>query len=188
MHEKSLPYLYGDSKYATCTLIGSQKNLETFKPESLTNFYHTWYRPDLQAVIVVGDIDVDQIEAKIKESMYIATSVVFGVNEKGIDQKYLTALILPDQDAIENYANENGIKFNSFEELCAMEAIQKFIEQIVFEEVSAKNGFKSYERINKIALITKPFEIGVELSAKQEMMRYRVAELYKDKLAMLYKE
>lgn len=67
MHEKSLPYLYGDSKYATCTLIGSQENLETFKPESLTNFYHTWYRPDLQAVIVVGDIDVNQIEAKIKE-------------------------------------------------------------------------------------------------------------------------
>ncbi|MGN1045646.1 MAG: M16 family metallopeptidase [Candidatus Cryptobacteroides sp.] len=67
MHEKSLPYIYGDSKYATCTLIGSQQNLETFKPESLTNFYHTWYRPDLQAVIVVGDIDVDQIEAKIKE-------------------------------------------------------------------------------------------------------------------------
>ena len=66
MHEKSLPYYYGDSKYATCTLIGSKENLETFKPESLLNFYRTWYRPDLQAVIVVGDIDVDQIEAKIK--------------------------------------------------------------------------------------------------------------------------
>lgn len=67
MHEKSLPYLYGDSKYATCTLIGSKENLETFKPESLWNFYQTWYRPDLQAVIVVGDIDVDMIENKIKE-------------------------------------------------------------------------------------------------------------------------
>ena len=67
MHEKSLPYYYGDSKYATCTLIGSQENLENFKPESLWNFYHTWYRPDLQAVIVVGDVDVDQIEAKIKK-------------------------------------------------------------------------------------------------------------------------
>ncbi|MBQ0144600.1 MAG: insulinase family protein [Bacteroidales bacterium] len=64
--EKSLPYLYGDSKYATCTLIGSQENLESFKPESLENFYHTWYRPDMQAVIVVGDIDVDAVEAKIK--------------------------------------------------------------------------------------------------------------------------
>ncbi len=66
LHEQSLPYYYGDSKYAGCTLIGSQENLENFKPESLTNFYHTWYRPDLQALIVVGDIDVDSIEAKIK--------------------------------------------------------------------------------------------------------------------------
>lgn len=67
MYEKSKPYLYGDSKYANCSLIGSQENLETFKPESLTNFYHTWYRPDLQALIVVGDIDPDYVEAKIKE-------------------------------------------------------------------------------------------------------------------------
>ena len=66
LHEQSLPYYYGDSKYAGCTLIGSQENLESFKPESLTNFYKTWYRPDLQALIVVGDIDVDSIEAKIK--------------------------------------------------------------------------------------------------------------------------
>ena len=68
MHEKSLPYYYGDSKYSTCTLIGSQENLETFKPESLTSFYHTWYRPDMQAVIVVGDIDVDAVEEKIKST------------------------------------------------------------------------------------------------------------------------
>ncbi|MBQ6086518.1 MAG: insulinase family protein [Bacteroidales bacterium] len=66
MFEKSLPYYYGDSKFAGCTLIGSQENLETFKPESLWNFYKTWYRPDLQALIVVGDIDVDEVEQKIK--------------------------------------------------------------------------------------------------------------------------
>ena len=65
MNEKSLPYLYGDTKYATCNIIGSQENLETFKPESLTDFYSTWYRPDLQAVIVVGDVDPDVVEAKI---------------------------------------------------------------------------------------------------------------------------
>ncbi len=64
--EKSLPYYYGTSKYATCTLIGSQENLETFKPESLHEFYRTWYRPDLQALIVVGDVDVKSVEEKIK--------------------------------------------------------------------------------------------------------------------------
>lgn len=65
--ERSLPYYFGDSKYATCTLIGSQENLETFRPESLHAFYRTWYHPDMQAVVVVGDVDVDRTEAKIRE-------------------------------------------------------------------------------------------------------------------------
>ena len=66
--EASLPYYFGpDSKQASCTLIGTQEHLETFKPESLVAFYHTWYHPGNQAVIVVGDVDVDRTEAKIKE-------------------------------------------------------------------------------------------------------------------------
>ena len=68
MREASNPYLYGDTKYATTTIIGTEENLKTFKPESLTNFYHTWYRPDMQALIVVGDIDVDYVEACIKRT------------------------------------------------------------------------------------------------------------------------
>ena len=67
MYRGAAPYYYGDTKYATTTLIGEQEQLETFKPESLVNFYHTWYVPCNQALIVVGDIDVDATEAKIKE-------------------------------------------------------------------------------------------------------------------------
>ena len=66
LFEKSLPYYYGDTPYARRTLIGGEEQLKTFAYESLTSFYETWCRPDLQAVIVVGDVDVDQIEAKIK--------------------------------------------------------------------------------------------------------------------------
>ena len=66
LFEKSLPYYYGDTPYAKRTLIGGEEQLKTFAYESLTSFYETWCRPDLQAVIVVGDVDVDQIEAKIK--------------------------------------------------------------------------------------------------------------------------
>ena len=66
LFEKSLPYYYGDTPYAKRTLIGGEEQLKTFAYESLTSFYETWCRPDLQAVIVVGDIDVDQVEAKIK--------------------------------------------------------------------------------------------------------------------------
>ena len=128
------------------------------------------------------------IEAKINESRYIAASVVFGTNDKGIDQKYLVALILPVREEIEAFAAENAIAFATYEELVQTQAVRKLLESEVFDAVSAKNGFKSYERINKIDVITKPFEIGVELSAKQEMMRYRVAELYRAKLAQLYHE
>ena len=66
LFEKSLPYYYGDTPYARRTLIGGEEQLKTFKYESLTRFYETWCRPDLQAIIVVGDVDVDQVENKIK--------------------------------------------------------------------------------------------------------------------------
>ncbi len=64
--EKSLPYYFGGTPYERRTLIGGEEQLKTFKPESLVSFYETWCRPDLQAVIVVGDVDVDQVEAKLK--------------------------------------------------------------------------------------------------------------------------
>ena len=66
MFERSLPYYFGDTQMARRTLIGGEEQLKTFKPESLVNFYRKWYHPDMQAVVVVGDVDVDQIEQKIK--------------------------------------------------------------------------------------------------------------------------
>ena len=66
MFEQSLPYYFGDTPYSRRTLIGGEEQLKTFKYESLTNFYKKWYNPDLQAIVVIGDIDVDQIENKIK--------------------------------------------------------------------------------------------------------------------------
>ena len=66
--ERALPYYFGaDSKQASCTLIGLQEHLESFSPESIVSFYNTWYHPGNQAVVVVGDVDVDRTEAKIKE-------------------------------------------------------------------------------------------------------------------------
>ena len=66
LYEQNQQYIFKGSKYAGCTVIGSQENLETFKPESLVNFYRTWCRPDMQALIIVGDIHVEEVEGKIK--------------------------------------------------------------------------------------------------------------------------
>ena len=45
-----------------------------------------------------------------------------------------------------------------------------------------------FERINKFTLITKPFEVGVELSAKQEIMRFRINDIYKKEIEAMFKE
>ncbi len=65
--EKLLPIIMPGSQYAKRLPIGTEDVIMNFKPEDLRTYYHKWYRPDLQGIIVIGDIDVDQIEAKIKK-------------------------------------------------------------------------------------------------------------------------
>lgn len=67
MRKKTLPVILNNSLYAERLPIGTIENLKSFKHESLRNFYRDFYRPGLQAVIVVGDIDLDAAEAKIKQ-------------------------------------------------------------------------------------------------------------------------
>ncbi|MCX6251639.1 MAG: insulinase family protein [Bacteroidetes bacterium] len=66
MMKKYLPVILKDSRYAERLPIGKVDIIENFKHEVLKSFYHDWYRPDLQAVIIVGDIDPAKVEARIK--------------------------------------------------------------------------------------------------------------------------
>ncbi|EDP94543.1 putative zinc protease [Kordia algicida OT-1] len=66
MLQKYLPKIMYGSKYAKRLPIGTKENLENFEYESLRRFYKDWYRPDLMAVIAVGDVDVAVLEEKIK--------------------------------------------------------------------------------------------------------------------------
>jgi len=62
-----LPVMYKGSPYADRIPIGSMDVVNNFKPQQLKDYYKKWYRPDLQGVIIVGDIDVDATEAKLKK-------------------------------------------------------------------------------------------------------------------------
>lgn len=66
MLERDLPRLYPNSKYGHRMPIGLMEIIDNFKPEVLRAYYEKWYRPDNQAIIVVGDVDVDKVEQKIK--------------------------------------------------------------------------------------------------------------------------
>ena len=64
---KLLPKLFNNSKYGYRLPIGTMDVVDNFPYQDLRDYYEKWYRPDLQGIIVVGDIDVDRIEGKIKE-------------------------------------------------------------------------------------------------------------------------
>lgn len=64
--EQQLPRMFPGTRYANRMPIGTIEVIDNFKPQELRDYYDKWYRPDLQAVIVVGDIDVDVVEQKIK--------------------------------------------------------------------------------------------------------------------------
>lgn len=66
MAEQTNPYLYNHSKYATHDVIGSPEVINTFTPDELRAYYQDFYRPDLQAVIIVGDIDVEAVKARVE--------------------------------------------------------------------------------------------------------------------------
>ncbi|NER12131.1 insulinase family protein [Leptobacterium flavescens] len=67
MLQKYLPIIANNSKYAERLPIGTKESLENFSYESLRRFYKDWYRPDLMAVVAVGDLDVETLEKKIKD-------------------------------------------------------------------------------------------------------------------------
>jgi len=67
MMTQMLPVLFEGSQYAVRDVIGDTMVINNFHPDILREFYHNWYRTDLQAIAVVGDIDVDEVEGKIKE-------------------------------------------------------------------------------------------------------------------------
>ena len=67
MRKKYFPVIFKDSRYADRMPIGDIDVIKTFPYDTIKSFYHNWYRPNLQAVAVVGDIDVKEVEAMIKQ-------------------------------------------------------------------------------------------------------------------------
>ena len=65
--EEAMPKVYKGTKYEDCMPIGSMDIVDNFPYQDLRDYYNKWYRPDLQAIIVVGDVDVDKMEKKIKK-------------------------------------------------------------------------------------------------------------------------
>ncbi len=107
MFNKQFPVLFKDSRYADRLPIGTVESLQSFEHEALTRFYRDWYRPDLMAVIAVGDFDAAEVENLIKEHFSALSTVE--------DPRLRSTYPVPDHDetlvtiATDREATESGV-------------------------------------------------------------------------------
>ncbi len=105
MMKKFFPIIFKDSKYADRVPIGKIDIIKNFKHETIREFYRDWYRPDLQAVVVVGDVNLDSAEARIK---FHFNGIKNPATEKErtvyklVDNKEPLIAITTDKEATEN--------------------------------------------------------------------------------------
>ncbi|MFA5448450.1 MAG: AMP-binding protein [Sphaerochaeta sp.] len=120
------------------------------------------------------------IEAKLCESEYIETAVVLGQ-----DKRHLGALIVLNKARIEEYLREKEIPYLS-DKIASMSEVISLIERTIGEIISSKQGFKAFEHIVRFKLLGKSFEVGRELSAKQELKRFEINRLYEEEISELF--
>ena len=134
-------------------------------------------------IVLLGGENIEPvpIENKIRDSEYIDHAVVVGQ-----DQKYLAALIVPNMERIEAYAKENAIHYMDTENLTKLPEIKELLWSEVFMQINKKTGFRIFEMINRIAVLSKPFEPGIELSGKQDYKRHVITKMYKKEIAELF--
>ncbi|MBM9589446.1 AMP-binding protein [Leptospira sp. 201903075] len=134
-------------------------------------------------VVLLGGENVEPvpIEDKLTESPFIAQVMVIGQ-----DQKNLGALVVPDFDKLTEWAKENGVSETDKQKLIDHPKVLDFYKKEIKALNNTKTGFKSFEQVTPFILITKPFEVGDELTNLFKMKRHLITEKYKDKITTLY--
>lgn len=136
-----------------------------------------------ETIVLLGgeNVEPQPIEEAILQSEYIDQVMVVGQ-----DQKFLGALVVPNEDLLQQLARDLGIAHVEQEELLENEAIRAYLSQQVQERVNSKTGFKSFEQVFRIHLLARPFEVGTELTQTLKMRRNVITEKYRRQIAALF--
>ncbi|HPS43048.1 MAG TPA: long-chain fatty acid--CoA ligase, partial [Treponemataceae bacterium] len=129
------------------------------------------------------NIEPAPIERAIKGSDLVESVVVLGQ-----DRKYLAALIVPARDAVLARAADEGLPTDDYAALLENPAILQLFRSEIDARINHHAGFRPFEFIFRIGLLSDSFQVGRELSGKQEMMRHRIGALYASQIAALFEE
>lgn len=117
------------------------------------------------------------IENRLTQSPLIDQCVVVGQ-----DRKFLSALIVPNLDAF----RDAGLSFSCLDEASANPEARALLDSEIRRQVSSENGFKPFERIGGWGMLSKPFEVGDELTSTLKLRRHVIAERYADRIRQIY--
>jgi long-chain acyl-CoA synthetase len=133
-------------------------------------------------VLTGGDnIEPLPIEQKLSESRFVHQALVIGQ-----DRKTIGALIVPDFDALHEYAEEHGIPYHGDRELIEEPQIKSLFRREIKELISPKNGFRAVEYVSCFKLLPREFEVGKELTQTLKMKRNFISEIYGPDIQALY--
>ncbi|HOV62725.1 MAG TPA: AMP-binding protein, partial [Spirochaetia bacterium] len=134
-------------------------------------------------IVLLGgeNVEPEPIEDKLCQSDYIEQAMVVGQ-----DQRFLGALIVPNLETLEEYAQSKGISYIEREELINNPEILELINDEIQGLVSTKTGFKPFERIFRFKILEKKFEVGVEMTHSLKIRRNVVSEMYAKQIKQLF--
>jgi long-chain acyl-CoA synthetase len=137
-----------------------------------------------ETIVLLGgeNIEPGPIEDRLNASEAVLHSMVVGQ-----DQKFLAALIVPDMEKLEEYAQQNAIDYVENVELLDMPEIQEYVHNEIQSQVNPKNGFRHFECIFRFTLLPEPFEVGKELTNTLKIRRDVVTQKYHHKISELFK-
>ena len=127
------------------------------------------------------NIEPVPIENAIKSSEYVDNVVIVGQ-----DRRYLGALIVIDTKNVERYLKDSQVPYMNKADLTELDEVKHLIDGEVQRLVSRAAGFKPYEQVPRFVLLSKPFQVGRELSAKQEVKRSEIQKLYRDEIESIF--
>jgi long-chain acyl-CoA synthetase len=120
------------------------------------------------------------IEGLFLQSKYIDQFVLIGDR-----RMFLSALIVPDFDAVKEYADRNKISYTDEDDLISKQEIYEIIEK---EVSTLQKDLSNYERVRKFVLLSRPFSIdGGEITPTMKIRRKAVEEKYQNMIEEMYK-
>lgn len=137
-----------------------------------------------ETIVLRGGENIEPvpIENACMQSEFVDQIVVLGQ-----DQKFVAALIVPNFKNVEEKSKEMGIPYMDMEDLLANPQVYSMVYSNINDIVSTKNGFKNYEKIFRICLLSKPFTVGDELTNTMKVKRDVVNRKYRSQIAKLFK-